>query len=197
MRASLGGILLWSVLSLTLAGDGPVQIRDVDGRMLDPFAPSGAATVIFFVQTDCPISNGYAPEIQRVCREYGPRGVGCALMYEDVETGRSGPLDAAVRRHRTEYRYEGIPAAVDRTRAVARQAGATITPQAVVVDRQGVIRYRGRIDNLYSSIGRTRPRVTEHDLRDALDAVLMGRPVPTPRTDALGCHIVDPALLER
>ena len=51
-------------------------MRDLSGRVVTPFAPAGAANVIFFVATDCPISNSYAPEIQRVCREYGPAASG-------------------------------------------------------------------------------------------------------------------------
>lgn len=51
------------------------------------------------------------------------------------------------------------------------------------------VRYRGRIDNLYINIGRTRQQVTSHDLTDALDAVLAGRPVKQPTTEALGCYI--------
>jgi hypothetical protein len=192
-------VLLWGSLGLTAAGDpGAPRIRDVNGGTLAPFAPDGTANVLFFVQTDCPVSNAYAPEIQRVCREYADRGVGCALLYEDVEAGMpAARLEDAARRHQREYRYTGIPAAVDRTRAIATHAKATMTPQAVVVDRGGAIRYSGRIDNLYAALGRPRQRVTEHDLRDALDAVVAGRPVARPRTDAIGCHIVDPAILER
>ena len=174
------------------------QIRDLDGRTLTPFEPAGAASVIFFVATDCPISNSYAPEIQRVCDEYGPRGVACALMYEDVDTASSGSrLDDEVRKHRQEYRYTGIPAAVDRSRAIAKQAKASVTPQVVVIDRARAIRYRGRIDNFYAALGKPRQQITERDLRNALDAVLAGRPVPKPETVALGCHIVDPALLRK
>jgi thiol-disulfide isomerase/thioredoxin len=176
--------------------DRAVQMRDLDGRPLRPFTPSGKAAIVFFVATDCPISNAYAPEIQRVCREYGPRGVGCSLAYEDVDTGRSpAQLDEQVRRHLAEYGYRGVPAAIDRERVAARFARATITPQAVVVDPAGAIRYRGRIDNLYAAFGKTRQQVTSHDLRDALDAVLSGRKVPNPETEALGCFIVDPAQL--
>jgi hypothetical protein len=171
-----------------------VQARDLSGRSFDPFKPAGSANVIFFVQTDCPISNWYAPTIQQVCREYGARGVGCSLMYEDVESPGTR-LDEQVRTHLQEYRYGGMAAAVDRSRAVAGRASATITPQAVVVDRTGTIRYRGRIDNAYADLGKPRQRVTSHELRDALDAVLAGRPVAKPETEAVGCFIVDPSSL--
>jgi hypothetical protein len=194
-------IILWSgfvlaTLALIAASRGSAQSRDVDGRALTPFEPAGAASVIFFVATDCPISNTYAPEIQRLCREYEPRGVSCALIYEDVETPGTH-LDDEVRKHLKDYRYAGIPAVLDRSRTISKKAKATVTPQAVVVDRTGEIRYRGRIDNFYAAFGKTRQQVTEHDLRDALDAVLAGRPVPRPETEALGCSIVDPATVRK
>ncbi len=101
--------------------------------------------------------------------------MGCSLVYEDVDTASSATrLDDEVRRHLEEYRYAGIPAAVDRARAIATRAKATITPQAVVIDRAGAIRYRGRIDNFYAALGKPRQQVTERDLRNALDAVLSG-----------------------
>ncbi len=195
-RSVWSGLVAASV-ALGAAGPGaPVQIRDIDGRTLKPFEPGAAASVIIFVATDCPVSNSYAPEIQRVCREYGPKGVECSLMYEDVEVA-GARLDDAVRKHLQEYAYDGIPAAIDRSRVIAKNANASVTPQAVVVDRTGTIRYRGRIDNFYAALGKPRQRVTEHDLRNALDAVLSGRTVPRRETEAVGCFIVDPAVLKK
>lgn len=163
------------------------QTRDIDGRPLAPFTPAGTAHVLFFVQTDCPVSNGYAPTIQRVCKVYGPRGVSCSLAYEDVT------VDApAVRTHMTEFAYRDIPATIDTSRALADRARATITPEAVVIDARGAIRYRGRIDNLYAALGKPRRVVTEHDLANALDALLAGKPVPKPETEAVGCFIAPP-----
>ena len=189
--AAFGGLKLAAEAAQAGAA---LQVRDVSGRALEPFKPAGGANVIFFVQTDCPISNWYAPAIQRVCREYAARGVSCALIYEDVELP-GARLDEQGRTHLQEYRYDGMPAVVDRSRAVATRAKATITPQAVVVDRAGTVRYRGRIDNAYADFGKPRQQVTSHDLRDALDALLAGRPIAKPETEALGCFIVDPASL--
>jgi thiol-disulfide isomerase/thioredoxin len=175
-----------------------VRMHDIDGRALTPFAPARRASIVFFVATDCPVSNSYAPVIQRVCREYGPRGVECSLIYEDVDTHPSrGQLDRQVRSHLEEYGYTGFPAVVDRERTAATYAKASVTPQAFVIDRSGDIRYRGRIDNLYAAFGKTRQQITSHDLRDALDAVLAGGKVPHPETEALGCFITDPALLRK
>lgn len=193
----IGGLLVSG--AIVAAGDegSRIRVRALDGQTVRPFVPDGSANVLVFVQSDCPISNGYAPEIQRICRDYAARGVRCHLVYEDVEIGAAGSLDATAREHLRAFRYAGISAVIDRTRVIARHARATITPQAVVVDRAGSIRYSGRIDNFYAALGRPRQQVTEHDLRDALDELLAGRPVSRPRTEAVGCHIVDPASVER
>src|SRR5215471_5793515 len=182
MTASM---LLYSVLTLMRAA-ASFQIRGVDGAFLHPYTPAGSANILFFISVDCPISNSYAPEIQRLCEQYGKQGVGCALMYEDLDLS-----PATVRKHLQEYGYKAIPAAIDAERKVSRRAKADVTPEAVVVDAKGEIRYRGRIDNFYADFGKARQQVTVHDLSDALDAVLAGRAVANPETQPLGCYIVD------
>jgi hypothetical protein len=163
------------------------QTRDIDGRSIAPFVPAGTASVLLFVQSDCPISNSYAPELQRICKVYQSKGVSCSLAYEDVKIDA-----AAVRKHMTDFAYAGVTATIDGSRALADRARATITPQAVVVDARGAVRYRGRIDNFYASLGKPRQHVTEHDLTDALDAIVANKPVPKPETEALGCFITRP-----
>jgi hypothetical protein len=59
-----------------------------------------------------------------------------------------------------------------------------------VLSPRGDLLYLGRIDNRQEDFGKQRPQATVFDLRDALDAVLSGKPVPHPRTKALGCSIV-------
>jgi hypothetical protein len=194
--AVLANVALWTA-ALCAAGDA-LQFRGVNGERLALFASSGKPSALFFIATDCPISNWYAPTIQQVCRDYAARGVDCTLVYEDVDLGATpAALDAAVRTHLHEYRYGSMTAAVDRTRVVAKRANATITPSVVVVDGGGIVRYRGRIDNAYADLGRPRQHVTSHDLRVSLDAILAGRPVPAPKTEALGCYITDPASIRR
>ena len=179
MRACV--LLFAAITALAPAGVG---WRDIDGREFNPLQPAGAAGVMVFVSSDCPVSNGYAPEIQRICHDYSARGVSCALVYEDMRIEA-----AAVRKHLDDYRYRGIRAAIDGDRALAQKVQATVTPEAVVVDKSGATRYRGRVDNKYVSLGTARQVVTSHDLRDAIEAVLAGRPVPHPKTEAVGCFI--------
>ena len=180
---------LVSCAVLLLAGAQRGVVRDVDGRALDVFKPAdgaGRINVLLFVSSDCPISNGYAPAIQKICAAYASRGASCSLIYEDAAIG-----PAAVRAHLKEFGYSGIPAAIDAGAGVARQVNATVTPQAVVIDATGQVRYRGRIDNRYLELGKPRQVVTVHALERALDAVLAGRAVATPDTPAVGCYIAN------
>jgi thiol-disulfide isomerase/thioredoxin len=153
------------------------------------FAHGPAIQVLFFITTDCPVSNFYAPEIQSICRDY--RDVSCRLVYEDLAIDK-----IAVRRHMSEYKYGDLPNVIDSHRDIAVRVGATVTPEAVVIDMRAAVRYRGRIDNFYAAIGRPRRQATEHDVRRALDAVLAGKPVANPQTTPIGCSIVPPNLLE-
>jgi hypothetical protein len=170
-------------LSIVLLSSA-AQVRDAGGTARDLFTPAGAANVLLFVASDCPISNGYAPEIQRICRDYRSKGIACSLVYEDMSIDAAG-----VRTHRDAYGYNEIPTLIDGDGAIATRARATVTPQAVVVGRGGIVKYRGRIDNQYAALGKPRRVVTVHDLRDALDAVLSGRAVAHPETEAFGCFI--------
>lgn len=178
--------ILFSGLALA-AVDASIQVQDVNGARFRPFATDGKAAVVFFLSTECPISRFYATEIQRICTSYRSRGVRCSLIFEDL------PLaPATVRRHLLEFSYRNIPAAIDETGSVAKQAGASVTPQAVVVDGSRRIRYRGRIDNFYADLGKSRREATVHDLTDALDTILAGRIVSNPETKPVGCFMTFP-----
>src|ERR1043165_7784177 len=96
------------MLLLTLFA-AALEILGIDGTSYRPLAPARAANVVVFVTTECPVANRYAPEIQRICAAYSPKGVDCLLIYEDV-----GVTVDAVRKHRAEFRYGTAAAAIDR-----------------------------------------------------------------------------------
>jgi thiol-disulfide isomerase/thioredoxin len=141
------------------------------------------AVVLLFVSTDCPLSNRYVPEMNRIASTYGPRGIAFYAVQGDATV----PLDQ-VRAHVKEFGYT-FPYLIDPQEALAAFTGAVSTPEAAVLSPHGDVLYLGRVDNLLEDFGKERIRVTEFDLRDALDAVLAGKPVPHPRTKALGCAI--------
>ncbi len=171
----------------TVAVDsGPSQLLDLDGQLVDPFEKTGVkATVFLFVRIDCPISNRYAPEVKRLIEVFSSQDVDFWLVYCEKEETAD-----AVRQHLDEYGHPHC-ALRDPSHWLVRKAEATITPEAVVFLPDGKIVYRGRIDNLYVDFGKRRAQASEHDLRNALEAVLGGRPVPRARTEAVGCYISD------
>ena len=144
------------------------------------------AMVWIFVTTDCPIANGYAPEIQAIIGDYDERGVRFLLVHVDATAS-----DGALRQHALDYGYRCAVVA-DREHELVRRAAATITPEVAVYDRSGNLRYRGRIDDRFPDLGQRRTQATTSELRDALDALLAGRAVRVPFSDAIGCVIESP-----
>jgi hypothetical protein len=154
------------------------------GEYLLPTSPK--AILFFLIRPDCPISNAYHPEIKRLAKEYEARGIASVVVY--AEAGLE-PWKAEC--HSFEF-DAGCPAILDPKLVLARGLGATVTPEAAVVSQAGELLYRGRIDDQYLEVGRRRPEAVRHDLRDALEAALTGRPAPCPRTQSVGCPIQYP-----
>lgn len=141
------------------------------------------AVVVFYVMTDCPLSNGYVPEMNRIAADYQKQGVAVYAAHSDPFVA-----DAAVRKHAEEFVYT-FPVLLDPNLALARAAGATTVPEVAVFSPTGALKYLGRIDNRMEDITRRRNVATEFDLRAALDAVLVGRTPTVSKTRAVGCSI--------
>lgn len=164
-----------------------IVLRDPDGHLVDPFlAAEGRAAVAFlFASVDCPVSNRYAPVVQRLHGTYAAKDVAFWLVYPNP-----GDTPQAVKEHLKAYGYP-VHALLDPRHDLVKLTGVTVTPEAAVFDRARALAYRGRIDNRYVSLGVERPAATEHTLADVLDAVLARRTVPQRPAPAVGCFIVD------
>jgi hypothetical protein len=141
--------------------------------------------VFIFMSIDCPISNRYAPEIQRLQEEFAAEGVRFSLVFANPRDTRD-----AIHEHMKAFGYR-IDVVQDPRHDLVRRTGATVTPEAAIVDRHGRLVYRGRIDDRYVDVGIDRQRATSHDLQDAIAATLAGRPVAKPITRAVGCYLAD------
>ena len=149
----------------------------------DPFPPRGEkVAVLLFVRSDCPISNRYAPELQRLYQQYFPQGIDFRLVYPE-----SGLTTAAMENHLREYGYT-IPGVLDAGRQYVTRARARVTPQAAVFARGRLI-YLGRIDDRYVDTGKARPRATRRDLEEVLAEVAAGKTPRMRETKAVGCAI--------
>ena len=150
--------------------------------------PSARAVVLLFTRTDCPISNRYAPEIKKVYEQYAPKGVKFYLVYPDHDE-----TPAAIEKHRTDFGYP-MPALPDPKHLWVDRVGAKVTPEAAVFvpSKSGFqLIYHGRIDDRYIDFGKSRRQPSVHDLQNAIEAGLAGRPVTPAETKAIGCYIAD------
>lgn len=141
-------------------------------------------TVLVFTTTDCPISNRYAPEINRLAAKFSGKAR-FVLVYPV-------PTDAndRIRDHVKKFGYT-IPWERDSKQALVKQTGVTVTPEVAILDAAGTMVYRGRIDDRYITFGKDRPQPTVRDLERSLEAVLEGKPVPVAHTQAIGCILSD------
>lgn len=173
----------------TIASDPQVRtlaLTDINGRAHRPLDASSAAqiaSVLVFITVDCPIANGYAPELSSIVREYSGSGVRFFFVHVD----QSVRLDQA-RQHALDHGLNA-PVLIDSQHELVKAVGATRTPEVAVIDRNGELAYRGRIDDRYVDLGKKRVHPSQRDLREALDAILAGRPVGIARTKAVGCFI--------
>ena len=166
-----------------------VKARDLSGRQVQPLAKSDAKAVVFiFIQTDCPLSNRYAPEIKRLYEKYNSANVTFWLVYPD----RADSAET-IQKHLKEFGYK-MDALRDVGLQIVKASGAAVTPEAAVFvpSKDGMqMVYRGRIDDLVVAFGKTRAEATKHDLDETLEAIIGGKTLESKITKAIGCYISD------
>jgi hypothetical protein len=165
------------VLFLALAAPGLAA--------LDPFAGAARVRVLLFVRTDCPLTNRYAPELQRIASEFASKAVQFWLVYPDPAESTAG-----INTQIAQYKLPGKAVRDPQHKLVAR-GHATVSPQAAVFDADGRLVYSGRIDDRYVDFGKARPAAETHDLEAAITSVLSGKPVAVAETRAVGCYLAD------
>lgn len=86
---------------------------------------------------------------------------------------------------RAQYRHFNFPYLYDgETQATARKFGPAATPHVFIFDRERKLRYEGRVDtSVREALAKS------HDARNAIDALLAGKPVPVEKTPSFGCSI--------
>ena len=142
-----------------------------------------ALTVYVFTTADCPISNRYAPEIQRLSAKFGSDAAFVLVYPVPADT------PAVIAAHKKKFGY-ALEHVRDADQKLLKLTGATVTPEVAVMSG-GKILYRGRIDDRYVELGRERAQPTTHDLEDALTAAIAGKPVAVHQTQAVGCILAD------
>ena len=143
----------------------------------------GALTVFVFMSVECPISNRSIPNLNELAQKYAGKVRFFGVNPEADVTA------AQVAQHDKDFAL-GFVTLLDPKQSLAKALGAETTPTAVLVDANGAVLYRGRIDDQVVDFGKSRPKAKREDLREALDEALAGKAVSVPRTPSVGCAIV-------
>ena len=142
------------------------------------------AVVVVFLSFECPVSTSYSSVLAELAKTYRDKQV----AFVAVNSSDDGDA-AQLAKQAAEYKMP-FPVFKDESFRAADAFKADIVPSAFVLDRNFVLRYRGRIDDGYYARLKKNGRITQHDLRQALDEVLAGKAVSEPATKPIGCAIV-------
>ncbi len=156
-----------------------------DGRTYSLASFSGSKLlVVSFTCNHCPYAKAYEDRFSALVREFSPKGVAfLAINPNDANRYPDDSFDAM--KARAKEKNFQFPYLFDESQATARAYGAVCTPHLFVADQQRNLAYEGRIDDSWKDEAAAR----SHDLRNALEALLCGKPVPATNTNPMGCSI--------
>jgi peroxiredoxin len=167
------------------------KLPGVDGKTysLKDFA-SAKILLIIFTCNHCPTAQAYEQRIIDLDRDYKSKGVKLvaispndplALRLDELgyteyaDSFDEMKLRAKEHNFQFPYLYDG------QTQSTSTAYGVVATPHVYIFDQERKLRYTGRIDD--SEV----KQINSHDTRNALDALVAGKPVEVPTTKVFGC----------
>jgi len=168
------------------------NLPGADGKMhsLDEYKNAKILAIVF-ESNHCPVSIAYEGRIRQIYEDYKDKGVQLiAINPNNASAIRLNELgytdstdDMADMKIRAKLRHIDWPYLYDgETQAFAARLGAVATPHIFIFDQDRKLRYEGRIDDSTAIA-----KVKEQDAREAVDALLAGKPVAVASTHAFGC----------
>ena len=155
------------------------KLPDADGAQHTLNSLKGKnGAVIIFIATRCPVSNGYNDRMEKLAQDYQAKGINVIGINSNSTEPASEVKTHAAEKHLT------FAILKDDGNKIADRFGANHTPEAYVIDASGKLVYHGRID-----ISQKIEAITSNDLREALDAMLAGKPIQKTTSVAFGCSI--------
>lgn len=146
--------------------------------------------VVVFTCNHCPTAQAYEDRIIALANDYKDRGVALvAINPNDPLAVRLDELgytdlsdDFASMKLRAKEKKFPFPYLDDgETQSTAKAYGVVATPHVYVFDAGRKLRYVGRVDD-----GEVKPPKS-HDARNAIEALLAGKPVAMEKTKVFGC----------
>jgi peroxiredoxin len=162
----------------------PLSLPGADGKTYTwEDYKDAKAVVVVFTCLSCPVARAYEERIVALARDYAPKGVKFAAIMSNDITIKPDDATPKLKARAEEMKYP-FAYLVDSTQDVAKTYGAKVTPHVYIFGPDRKLVYRGRLDDNPEP-----EKVTVHDARNALDAIVAGKPVQAAETRAFGCSI--------
>lgn len=164
------------------------KLKNVDGNTvaLSDYKDK-KGVIVFFTCNHCPFAKAYEDRIIALDKKYTPQGYALLAINSSDATAFEDDSFENMRARAKEKNY-GFPYLHDETQAIAKTFGAIRTPHAFILRNDNgkfSVQYIGTIDdNAQDPTG-----VTKRYMEDALNNLLMGKPVVNSTTKAIGCAI--------
>ncbi len=173
------------LLSIALSNANPLEvgITNLEGKPAQISTYAGEkATLVVFMQFECPISSEYSSVLANLAAIYKPKGIGFVGVVPNSDE------DAELKKEARDYKV-GFPVLHDRKLDLAKNLSAKITPEVFLLDNKGGIIYSGRVDDSWNARLRRNPAPKTKELIDALESHLAGKVPAIQKTEAVGCPI--------
>ena len=152
------------------------SLENVKGRL---------ATMIMFICNHCPFVKHVNPELVKLANDYKDRGIGFVAISANDVINYPDDSPELMAKVANQLKYP-FPYLYDESQEVAKGYDAACTPDFFIYDKALRLVYRGQLDD-------SRPgneiALTGKDIRDALDCIINGQPVPEQQRPSIGCNI--------
>ena len=166
----------------TVSGD--IKLKDIYGKEHSLSDFRGKVVFIHFWSIVCPYEKIAEPKCKDIQKDFGDKGVvEIAINANQRELNTDGDQPYANLREHVEKGGVNFLVTVDPGNKITDMFDAKSTPHCFVIDKQGVLRYSGALDD--DPKGDKGKNATSY-VRSALEAVLAGQPVATPTTKPYG-----------
>jgi thiol-disulfide isomerase/thioredoxin len=159
-----------------------IAFKDIDGKDHSIGDYRGKVVFIHFWSIVCPYEKLAEPKCIELQKAYGDNGVVEIAINANQKEIAGGPPYANLRDHAQSAGVNFL-ITVDPGNKLTDLFGGQSTPHCFVIDKDGVLRYSGALDD--DPKGAKGAEATSY-VRDALEAVLAGKPVATPTTKPYG-----------
>ncbi len=170
--------LIAVLISAAQAATPSLRLSDINHQPVEIQASKSMATVVIFVSTFCPVSNAYHDRYKQLVSKFAAKSV----QFVFINSNDNETLDD-VKEHIRAAELS-FPVYKDWKNSVADKLGASMTPEAFVLDRKGEVLYHGAVDD-----SKNEARVKISALHDAIANVLNRKSVAKKELKAFGCTI--------